>query len=239
VFRPRGFSPPRRFAPLAWFQVYCNPVPERVRRVSRRPSLPPKPKLGVRRLPPPFPTTRFAPFEEYPSPVAVPHHCGRCLPAVCVLPHLGRAVYSALPQSRCSPWPPSSLRSSSEEHNRYHETSCVPTGLPKQSTRCAREGSATVPDSQNRRSAPGDRQTVRRRSADRSSCHHSRESSSRRLRRTTTAIADEVRRSDTLQVDVPCSLPLTEVRSALPDSVADVLTPTCPQQSPKRLTLAR
>jgi hypothetical protein len=29
-----------------------------------------------------FPHARFTPSEEYPSPVAVPHHCGRCLLAV-------------------------------------------------------------------------------------------------------------------------------------------------------------
>jgi hypothetical protein len=33
-----------------------------------------------------LPATRFTPFEDFPSPAAVPHHCGRCLPAVTVLP---------------------------------------------------------------------------------------------------------------------------------------------------------
>jgi hypothetical protein len=33
-----------------------------------------------------FPVTRFTPFEDFPSPAAVPHHCGRCPPAVTVLP---------------------------------------------------------------------------------------------------------------------------------------------------------
>jgi hypothetical protein len=33
----------------------------------------------------PFPATR-SPFEEFPSPAAVPHHCGRCLLAVSVHP---------------------------------------------------------------------------------------------------------------------------------------------------------
>jgi hypothetical protein len=32
------------------------------------------------------PQTRFIPFEAFPSPIAVPHHCGRCPPAV-VVPH--------------------------------------------------------------------------------------------------------------------------------------------------------
>jgi hypothetical protein len=40
----------------------------------------------------PFPATRFIPFEAFPSPIAVPHHCGRCPPAVVVpcrsRPHL-------------------------------------------------------------------------------------------------------------------------------------------------------
>jgi hypothetical protein len=34
AFRPRGFSPPRRFAPHPGFQACCIPVPERVRCVS-------------------------------------------------------------------------------------------------------------------------------------------------------------------------------------------------------------
>jgi len=50
-----------------------------VHRVSRcvRPKLP-----KVLRPVSPFPATRFIPFEGFPSPVAVPHHCGRCPPAV-------------------------------------------------------------------------------------------------------------------------------------------------------------
>jgi hypothetical protein len=50
-----------------------------VRRVSRclRPGLPKVPRpVG------PFPATRIVPFEGFPSTVAVPHHCGRCPPAV-------------------------------------------------------------------------------------------------------------------------------------------------------------
>jgi hypothetical protein len=33
-----------------------------------------------------IPATRFTPFEDFPSPAAAPHHCGRCLPVVTVLP---------------------------------------------------------------------------------------------------------------------------------------------------------
>jgi hypothetical protein len=40
----------------------------------------PKPTSDGGRFP--FLATRFTPFEEFPSPVAVPHHCGRCLLAV-------------------------------------------------------------------------------------------------------------------------------------------------------------
>jgi hypothetical protein len=36
-----------------------------------------------------LPATRFTPFEDFPSPAAVPHHCGRCLPVVTVLPGAG------------------------------------------------------------------------------------------------------------------------------------------------------
>jgi hypothetical protein len=36
-----------------------------------------------------LPATRFTPFEEFPSPAAVLHHCSRCLPAVTVLPGAG------------------------------------------------------------------------------------------------------------------------------------------------------
>jgi len=40
----------------------------------------PKPTTDGRRLP--FPATRFTPSEEFHSPIAVPHHCGRYPPAV-------------------------------------------------------------------------------------------------------------------------------------------------------------
>jgi hypothetical protein len=50
-----------------------------VHRVSRclRPGLP-----KVLRPVGPFPAMRFIPFEGFPSSAAVPHHCGRCPPAV-------------------------------------------------------------------------------------------------------------------------------------------------------------
>jgi hypothetical protein len=36
-----------------------------------------------------FPATRFVPFEAFPSPIAVPHHCGRYPPAVVVPTSVG------------------------------------------------------------------------------------------------------------------------------------------------------
>lgn len=48
----------------------------------------------------PIPATRFTPFEEFPSSVAAPHHCGRCLPAVTVLPGAGVPAETGF---RCRP----------------------------------------------------------------------------------------------------------------------------------------
>jgi len=46
-FRPRGFSPPRRFAPHWSARVYCNPMPNRVRCVySPHPPSPIPPEGG-------------------------------------------------------------------------------------------------------------------------------------------------------------------------------------------------
>jgi len=80
-FRPRGFSPPRRFAPLDRPRVCCAPKPNGVRCVSRNPH------RAVGRSQPtwtrcPFPATRFTPLEEFPSSAAAPRHRGRCPHAV-------------------------------------------------------------------------------------------------------------------------------------------------------------
>jgi len=81
-FHPRGFSPPRRFAPHGGPRVCCAPKPNEVRCVSRHPP----PDRASRSRPAwtgvPIPATRFTPFEEFPSPAAVPRHRGRCPPAV-------------------------------------------------------------------------------------------------------------------------------------------------------------
>jgi len=82
MFRPRGFAPPRRLTPRKGYGLIasrnqmefvtfpsCAPIFHR-----------PKSTTDGRRSP--FPATRFTPFKEFPSPVAVPHHCGRYPPAV-------------------------------------------------------------------------------------------------------------------------------------------------------------
>jgi hypothetical protein len=40
-----------------------------------------------------LPATGFTPFEEFPSPAAAPHHCGRCPPVV--IPNLPMKLRSA------------------------------------------------------------------------------------------------------------------------------------------------
>jgi len=79
LFRPRGFSPPRRFPPRRG----CGSVAPRCRLWSstRFPSrLPGHPRVSCKSFA--FPAPRVIPFEEFPSSAAVPHHCGRCPPAI-------------------------------------------------------------------------------------------------------------------------------------------------------------
>jgi hypothetical protein len=120
AFHPRGFAPPRWFAPRKGRGSVAPRNRSRVRRVS---CVPPcratRRRLGGTGS---VPATRFTPFEDFPSPEAVPHHCGRCLPAVTVLPGSGpgrgrgpsptatpprRVTYTAwsLPASRRWPCP--------------------------------------------------------------------------------------------------------------------------------------
>jgi hypothetical protein len=75
TFRPRGFSPPRRFSPRRG----CGFVAPRCQLWSstRFPSrLPGHPRVSCKSFP--FPASRVIPFEEFPSSAAVPHHCGLC-----------------------------------------------------------------------------------------------------------------------------------------------------------------
>jgi hypothetical protein len=81
LFRSRGFTPPQRFPPRMSYGSVAHRNRSRVRRVSCTPPLP----TSRRAASGTFPTTRFTPFEDFPSSAAVPHHCGRCLPAVTVL----------------------------------------------------------------------------------------------------------------------------------------------------------
>jgi len=132
-FRPRGFSPPRRFTPRTGlgfiaprnrmeFAAFpgCAPI---IRR--------PKSTTDGRRSP--FPATRFTPSEEFRSSIAVPHHCGRyplaVLPLHCRLcaeapnrpfhmPTSRRAIHLSHSRSRSSAFGTSPLRSSLTGHPR-------------------------------------------------------------------------------------------------------------------------
>jgi len=82
-FRPRGFAPPRRFPPLGG----CGLVASRCRSWGSSRFLLSAVSLahrrtGCSRRTTHFPRRCFVPFEEFPSPTAVPRHRGRCLPAV-------------------------------------------------------------------------------------------------------------------------------------------------------------
>jgi hypothetical protein len=83
-FRPRGFSPPRRLAPLRG----CGFVAPRFRpwgssRFSRPGAAASEEATGAEAQ---SPRCGFGPFEGFPSPVAAPHHCGLCLRAVAARP---------------------------------------------------------------------------------------------------------------------------------------------------------
>jgi hypothetical protein len=70
TFHPRGFAPPRWFSPH-W--SYGSVAPRNRPRVRRVSCLPPT-RAVRRRLGPSgtLPATRFTPFEDFPSPAAVP-----------------------------------------------------------------------------------------------------------------------------------------------------------------------
>jgi len=82
LFRPRGFAPPRRFTPHTGFGFIA---PRNRMEFAAFPRFAPicgQPKLTTDGERSPIPATRFTPLEEFPSPVAVPHHCGHCPLAV-------------------------------------------------------------------------------------------------------------------------------------------------------------
>jgi hypothetical protein len=89
-FRPRGFSPPRRLTPASVLDMLQSSRTRFAAFPPGRPQPQPRlhsiPKYGTvlghcRGTTPRFPNSA-TPLEESHSPVAVPHHCGRCLLAV-------------------------------------------------------------------------------------------------------------------------------------------------------------
>jgi hypothetical protein len=74
AFRPRGFSPPRRFAPRHGLRVCCTPQPAMGSDAFLSLAVPLAEANGPAG---PFPH-RYTPFEEFPSSAAVPCHHGRC-----------------------------------------------------------------------------------------------------------------------------------------------------------------
>jgi len=78
--RPRGLSPPRRFSPRCRSRACCIPHPTLGFNVFQQAT-----SLSARERPRAiacFPTKRFTPFEDFPSPAAAPCLHGRCPPAV-------------------------------------------------------------------------------------------------------------------------------------------------------------
>jgi hypothetical protein len=115
TFRPCGFSPLQRFTPRTGFEFIA---PRNRMEFATFPASAPtrcRPKSTTDGEPSPFPATRFTPSEEYPSPVAVPHHCGLC--PLAVLSLLDRLDYrsnrldlsarqqESLPPPLCQPKP--------------------------------------------------------------------------------------------------------------------------------------
>lgn len=77
TFRPCGFAPLRQFAPRFGSELVASRYRMRFVMFARDTDLTPK-NQGRR----PVPHHAFTPFEDFPPPAAVPHRCGRCLPAV-------------------------------------------------------------------------------------------------------------------------------------------------------------
>jgi hypothetical protein len=75
-----------------------------------------------------FPATRFIPSEDFPSPTAVPHRCGRCLLAVTVLswarPGRSREPTSRTSRSRGGHPTPNPEGSGDPEPQRERERAC-------------------------------------------------------------------------------------------------------------------
>jgi hypothetical protein len=94
AFRPRGFSPPRRLAPLWGVQACCSPVrtgfavfPDAALAPIASWTNGPRSDQSSNRTS--FPTTRFVPFEAFPSSAAGSHHCDPLPSCRCRPPHPG------------------------------------------------------------------------------------------------------------------------------------------------------
>jgi hypothetical protein len=93
-----------RHVPPSWFhttstvfsrigsRAYCIPVPDKVRLVST-------PRILVSQHTQRFPAAH-TPLEEFPSPAAVPHHCGLCLPVVDTTQTMLHAAVAGRPPPR-------------------------------------------------------------------------------------------------------------------------------------------
>jgi len=109
------------------FPVPIPSVADRSRRTSDVPSLAEASEFPSKRwVSIPFPATRLAPFEEFPSPIAVPRHRGRCPPAVRSTPSRPDAE-APEPTWRPHPTdqrllPPASCRNSRPAKNRVANT---------------------------------------------------------------------------------------------------------------------
>jgi hypothetical protein len=113
AFRPRGFSPPRRFAPRIGLQACCILVPERVRHVFYVWSLlattpaPEGTKPAASSVPRAFPRRYSHPSKKSPRQQHVAllrlnqHHCGPCPLVVGARPRR-RPKTTAIPRSSTS-----------------------------------------------------------------------------------------------------------------------------------------
>jgi hypothetical protein len=94
-FRPRGFAPPRRFAPLGWSRACCIPEPDRVRSVSRPRAYPTLTEVVIESAPGRFPRRLSHPSKN--SPHQQRHRVTTAVALLPLPPH--RPSGSTLPAS--------------------------------------------------------------------------------------------------------------------------------------------